>query len=427
MHRITLVAILMVVAVFALAACGGDDPTPTPLPPTATPEPAAPPAPPEPTPTLRPGQTPVPPTPTPPDPTATPIPAWQLEMEAALAAAKEEGEVHVWVGGGGNAARNFLELEFEKAYPDIDVILLQGARSSEVQSRYLTEWEAGVASVDLFNGGISGGNGRLKPAGALQPIKPFLVTPEVTDPDNWLGGDMWVDEEEEFIWIGDGSTNAALAIADSVDAASITSWRSLLEPRFKGKIIMTDPRGSGGGGGMTAFWMWAPAYGDPNPVLGPDFISRLFSTQEVVFSSDRGYSLDQINSGKMLLHVAPDSRTYQQLQEIGAAPELIPTLPVYDGGPTLARMGGSPGILFVPNIDLPHPNAAKVYINWFYSKAGGQALADIRGAPSRRADVDNSKVLSFTVPDLTGPIMNLMPTTCCVNEYRDLVSAAVGE
>ena len=190
---------------------------------------------------------------------------------------------------------------------------------------------------------------------------------------------------------------------------------------------MTDPRGSGGGGGMTAFWMWAPAFGDPNPFLGPDFIRELFGTQEIVFSSDRDFSLDQINSGKMLLHVAPDARTWQGLEEIGAAPTLIPTLPIVEGGPTLARMGGSPGILFVPVIDLPHPNAAKVYINWFYSQAGGQALADVRGAPSRRADVDNSSVLSSIVPDLTGPIFNLMPTTCCTSEYRDLISEVLGQ
>ena len=118
MRRLMLVPMLIIAAAFALAACG-TDPTPTP-PPTATPIPAA---------------------------TPTPVPAWQLEMEAALAAAKEEGQIDIWVGGGGNAARDFLEFEFEKAFPEIDVVLFQGARSSEVQSRYLTEWEAGVASL----------------------------------------------------------------------------------------------------------------------------------------------------------------------------------------------------------------------------------------------------------------------------------------
>ena len=397
MRRLMLVPMLIIVAAFALAACG-TDPTPT-SPPTATPIPAA---------------------------TPTPVPAWQLEMDAALEAAKVEGQVDIWVGGGGNAARNFLELEFEKAFPDIDVVLFQGARSSEVQSRYLTEWEAGVASLDLLNGGISGGNGRLKPAGALQPIKPFLVTPEVTDPDNWKGGHMWVDAEEEYMYIGDGATNAAMAIADSVDPASITSWESLLDPRFKGKIIMTDPRGSGGGGALTAFWMWAPAYGDPDPHLGPDFITELFSTQDVVFSSDRDFMFDQINNGNMLIHIAPDAAIYRSLLEIGAAPTIIETLPVVEGGPTIARISGSPGIIFVPNIDLPHPNATKVYVNWFYSQAGGQALADVRGAVSRRADVDLSSLPQFIVPDLTGEIFNLMPTTCCLSEYRDLVDAAVG-
>lgn len=392
MRRLMLVLMLTIVAAFVLAACGGDDPTPT-----ATRPPAAP----------------------------TALPAWQVEMNEALAAAKVEGEVHVWVGGGGNAARDLLELEFEKTYPDIDVVLFQGARSSEIQSRYTQEFEAGVASLDIFNGGTSGGNGRLKPAGLLKSIKSLLVTPEVTDPKNWLGGSMWVDVEEQFMYIGDGATNAAMAIADSVDAASITSWESLLDPRFKGKIIMTDPRGSGGGGSMTAFWLWAPAIG-ADPFLGPDFITELFSTQEIVFSSDQNLSFDRLRSDKSLIYISPDAATYESLLEIGAAPTIIPTLPLIEGGPTLARMAGSRGILFIPNIELPHPNAAKIYVNWFYSQAGGQALVDIAKVPSRRADVDNSSLPPGRVPDLTGDIFNLLPTTCCVKEYRDLVDAAVG-
>ena len=235
----------------------------------------------------------------------------------------------------------------------------------------------------------------MKPAGALQPIKPFLVTPEVTDPDNWKGGHMWVDAEEEYMYIGDGATNAAMAIADSVDPASITSWESLLDPRFKGKIIMTDPRGSGGGGALTAFWMWAPAYGDPNPHLGPDFITELFSTQDVVFSSDRDFMFDQINNGNMLIHIAPDAAIYRSLLEIGAAPEIIETLPVVEGGPTIARISGSPGIIFVPNIDLPHPNATKVYVNWFLfpSRRTGVGRRPWRGvAAGRRGPLQPSPV-----------------------------------
>ena len=53
-------------------------------------------------------------------------------------------------------------------------------------------------------------------------------------------------------------------------------------------------------------------------------------------------------------------------------------------------------------------------------------LIPVRGAVSRRADVDLSSLPQFIVPDLTGEIFNLMPTTCCLSEYRDLVDAAVG-
>jgi ABC-type Fe3+ transport system substrate-binding protein len=61
----------------------------------------------------------------------------------------------------------------------------------------------------------------------------------------------------------------------------------------------------------------------------------------------------------------------------------------------------------VPNINpLPHPNAAKVYINWFYSKAGQQAFVDIIQQPSARVDVDMSKLPEYLLPKPEDQDMN---------------------
>jgi ABC-type Fe3+ transport system substrate-binding protein len=90
----------------------------------------------------------------------------------------------------------------------------------------------------------------------------------------------------------------------------------------------------------------------------------------------------------------------------------------------LTYFSGSSGILFIPNLNpLPHPNAAKVYVNWFYSKAGQQAMVDIIKSTSARTDVDQSKLPSWTVPQPGVNYENLnderFTSTKSVNEMRD--------
>ena len=50
----------------------------------------------------------------------------------------------------------------------------------------------------------------------------------------------------------------------------------------------------------------------------------------------------------------------------------------------------SPGLVCIPDIDIPHPNASKLYLNWFLSKEGQQLMMETIQAQSRRTDVDPS-------------------------------------
>ena len=387
-----LIPVLIMVAAVVLAACGGDDPTPTPVPPTPTSAPTA-------------------------DELAL------QEYDRVLAAALVEGAVDVWTGGGGNAARDHLEGAFEAAFPGIDVTLFQAPRSSERDSRYLQEREAGVASLDIFVGGSAGVNARVKPADGLQPLAPFLILPEVTDLSNWQGGEwIWVDDEKTYMMMSAATTTPSVAIADSVDINSLQTWRDLLKPEFQGKIIMQDPRESGAGFARGLFWYNAPRHDQP-PVLGPEFTKQFYSTSGVVFSPDRRSNLEQVVNEKMLINISPDITEWKGLRDIGKEPRLIATLGMNSPTDGVAQASDSSGILFVPNIDLPHPNAAKVYANWFYSQAGQQELANIRNSASRRVDVDLSALEEFTVP--TGDFMNLNHHTASelVTQMRDDVTA----
>src|SRR5215207_7528025 len=100
-------------------------------------------------------------------------PAATSEWDRIVEAAKAEGEVIVW-GAAGPAARQSEKDAFEKAYPGIRVNLFQAPLQSDRDTRYLQEWQAGIAKVDVLIGGSAGANARLKPVGALQDVRPYL-------------------------------------------------------------------------------------------------------------------------------------------------------------------------------------------------------------------------------------------------------------
>ena len=46
----------------------------------------------------------------------------------------------------------------------------------------------------------------------------------------------------------------------------------------------------------------------------------------------------------------------------------------------------------------PHPNAAKVYINWLLSKRGQEVWQGVFGIPSRRVDISKANVPDRAIP-----------------------------
>ena len=66
--------------------------------------------------------------------------------------AKKEGEVIVWGNPWGQARRAEKDA-FEKAYPGVKVTLFQATSASERDSRFLQEFQAGVAKVDVMVSG----------------------------------------------------------------------------------------------------------------------------------------------------------------------------------------------------------------------------------------------------------------------------------
>jgi iron(III) transport system substrate-binding protein len=340
-----------------------------------------------------------------------PIQVNQANWQQIVDAAKKEGGVVVW-GENGQPGREFEKDAFEKAYPDIKVELFQANSSAERDQRYVQEYKAGVAKVDVLISGSAGVNATVKPQGLLQDVRPYLL-PEVLDPKTWRDGKIyWVDQEKKFMLHSD--TNVyPVVVNKSVDDKDIQNYSDLLNPKWKGKIVMTDGRESGGGFSEALFFYYA---------IGKDFFDKFYGSGGVVFSADQRKNVEWVDQGRMMINLQARNQEIEPLRKLGSTFKTLP--PMKQDGKPLEKFSGSSGILFLPNLNpLPHPNAAVVYANWFYSKAGQQAMVDIIATPSNRADVDMRKVPEYSIPKSGVEYLNMndqmFTDTTRVKEMRD--------
>jgi iron(III) transport system substrate-binding protein len=341
-------------------------------------------------------------------------PGADADWNNVVAAAKKEGEVVVWAVAS-DPRKKLLKDAFEKANPGITVNLFQAPSTGDRDTRFQSEFKAGVAKVDVIAGGAGNVNGALKPQGMVQPAKPFL-RPELLDPKTWVGGKLtWGDEEEQYLLMADSITDPHVVLNSSVDTSEVQSWEDLLKDKFKGKIVMGDPRTAGTGWAAAVFLYFVPG-------LGEDYMKKLFD-HRVVLSNDDRTNIEWTDSGKMLANIYSQPIQVQQIQSVGSKVKVVHVLKI--GNELKGSFFSNEIGLAFPKLDpLPHPNATKVYANWLYSKEGQQAMVDTLFIGSRRTDVDNSKLPSYSVPEpnldnvFTNPYTAAEPT----KKMRDFFS-----
>ena len=306
-------------------------------------------------------------------------PVWDATVIAAIA----EGEVNVH-GGPGRLYVVALVDGFKEAYPDIKVNFT-GLSGRDAIPKILSERAAGVYAWDVYIGGSSSVMGSLKPAGALAPIRPALILQEVLDDKNWLGGFAagFMDLEKTYMYGFQAEvTPTVLVNWDHVSRADLKTYQDLLKPQFAGKIVWDDPRLPGAGSAAGARFIYN---------FGADFLKRLYSEQQIVYVANLRQSAEWLVSGRYpialgvgVVDLAPfrDQGLGKNIAEPSEA--RLPHEPVATGFGTLS-MPANP----------PHPNAAKVYVNWLLSKAG-QISWEKTGFDSRRTDI--AHVSPETVP-----------------------------
>lgn len=298
---------------------------------------------------------------------------WQKEWQAALAAAEREGEVSI-ASPPGDSFREAL-MGFTKQYPKIKVELLGGSGGDKV-ARILRERQANVYGWDLYISGPTSALAAFKPAGALDPLRPALILPEVKNDKEWIGGfdSGWADTEKKLFYAFGGSLagDNIYVNRDLVSTNEIKSARDLLDPKWTGKIVIQDPRVEGKG--LTDILVMSLAYGD-------ELIAKLLRDQKVTVTHDRRQLVEWLVRGRYAIAIGLNEYVLVSFQKKGAGKSITA---VEDAKTIIYWASGSSGIGLFNRA--PHPNAAKIYINWLLSRSGQLDWVKTQ-TNSRRVDV----------------------------------------
>ena len=295
---------------------------------------------------------------------------WELEWEKTVAAAEQEGRV-VISGPTRESWRNVL-MTFEKDFPEIKVEYT-GANSRDFWPRVFRERELDQHLWDLRVGGPDPQVYEAKYQGVLDPVRPLLLSPEVVDEDAWFGGldGAFFDKEKKYVF---GFVNFISFLAfvnrDIIPETELASVKDLMNPRWKGKIVIQDPRGGAGLNSLEVFLI----------VYGEDALKELLQNQDLVVSNDLRQQAEWVIRGRYPIAIGLVPDAFLVFREQGLK---INIQPVGDSG--WATSTGTGGIQFINRA--PHPNAAKVYINWLLTKDVQTRLSAATQQNSRRLDV----------------------------------------
>lgn len=305
-------------------------------------------------------------------------PAAAVEWERTVEAAKKEGKVVVSIPVSAELRRG-IEKVFKQRFgiePELNV-----GRAASIVARIQQESRSGVPYFDLHMGGSESMVTGLLSEGILAPLEPAMILPEIKNPNSWWGGHIWVDNAKRYIYASHAhQVELIWRNTDYVKPEEIRSLTDLLNPKWSGKIGYLDPRTAGAGASMWSF-LWK--------LKGEDYLKKL-AGQKLLVGRDQRVLAESLARGKIALVVG---LSYYSINPFAKAGLPLKSVPIPRDESYVS--GGSGNVAIIKGA--PHPNAAKVFVNWFLGQEGQEIYSRAMGQGTRRLDVDTQWLKEFGV------------------------------
>jgi ABC-type Fe3+ transport system substrate-binding protein len=308
------------------------------------------------------------------------------DWDSIVRAARTEGAVIVSGPRGLDELQTLVTEGFQAAY-GIHVDYSRVGPDEIVRS-VPQERARGEYRWDVFMGGNDTLMFNMKRLGVLAPIQPALILPEVRDPNNWEGNALpFFDHDGIGLAYGREAGQYFFVNTALVDPNSITTYRDLLDHKWKGQMFLTgDPREGGHARSIFTFFY-------EHPALGPEFVRQMLTEQDIHISRSDAETDEVLVRGEVMMCMC------NRAQGALLAAERLP-YQVLDPHRIAEGIDVTSSFANVALVDHPpHPNASVVFLNWLLSRETGTQIQARMGIPSTRADVPKTNVLRGTVPE----------------------------
>ncbi|MBI4334713.1 MAG: ABC transporter substrate-binding protein [Chloroflexi bacterium] len=292
----------------------------------------------------------------------------------------------------GSEIRQPLTENFRKKH-GIELVFTIG-RSTELIPKVLAQRRAGLFLEDVFLSGISS-QVDYKQAGLIESgVDSVLLLPEVTDTDGWMDQTInYVGKDRYAVAFVYKPTITIAVNSELVRPDEMKSYRDLLDPKWKGRIVMQDPTVAGAGNSVMSTLVWH--------LMGQEYLREL-ARQEPVITRDRRQQVEWGARGKYPIMIAPATEILTAFVKEGAPLKVIWPIEGSD-------FSSGEGIISRSN-KAQHPAAASVFINWLLTREGQMVFAEASGQQSARVDV---------VPNWIDPEFRVKPGYKYVNQATE--------
>ena len=288
-----------------------------------------------------------------------------------IAKAKQEGQLVFYTSLQNEDAEVLLK-GFAKAFPEIKVNMDRKS-SAKILTQFLTEAKAGKVLADVLeSGGLD----------LAQPVNQGLTVA--------FEAPAAKDYPKGFTQLNGHFTNARTAVGTFGWNTTLVkpgdepkSWDDLLDPKWKGKLLM-EPTDSD--------VMQALAKGrfGNDEAKVRDYFTKL-AAQNPIFIDGHTEQLAALIAGQGSVAWGIRGDTTEETIRSKKAPVQ------WSKSEVMLRLQGA-----VISKDAAHPNAARVFVNWYLSRDGGQkALAEIGRIPGAPGMAD--PVYTFGKTYTSGP------------------------